>query len=735
MWKLIRFELFKIYSRRNIRLFLLALIICNVGLLYMGNKNGQDGVSNQAYRSLCNDLSKMGEQEKYQYLMERREQLDLAKGILMNREDSKTNPFSAEELQNYSEKSYLKYTHDLFDEMSLIDKFCEENETVYHYDVYLKSMREAPDRMGGISIFSGSISPFAGENIIKSAKDHRKLSTKNIRYTPSKFMKISMEHMPTDFLLLLSVFFVAGILITEEKEHSLFWITRVSKRGGFQSIEAKLVAVLIHCLTFSVTLYLINLVFAGLTVGWVDLSAQIQSVSTYMESDLSISLGTYLFLSILTKAVVVWIFAIVLIGIALAAKRSFVMQTVGVAILVINYLLYLFIPSQSSLQMVKYLSLFAVLKTEQLYGGYLNLNIFGQPISWRITAIVSYVLLFCIAWVSVHCLFHNPEHLSMKKQRGTHLFQFRPHNHLLFHEGYKIFVVNKVGMMLCIVVVIFFAIYDSRDYRVTFGEEYYKNIMLQLEGELDAEKEDIIAQEKQRFAEAQNQADKIDKLVESGEISEVTGEIMKMKWENILMLQPIFARVLQQYHHIQTSGGVFVYDTGYNYLFGKKDMSYQIDYLLLVLFAVLAFSNVFPMEQTGESWKLLAATYKGKAQITKYKILCCMIALTVLTIVIWLIRYFCIRRVYPMNDIAGSITNIPQYHTFFSIPIGLFILLKIIGQMIVMFLILWGVLFISSRQKSFLVSVSLSLLVFVFPMILSFVGLEGMKYVSLYPFY
>ena len=67
--------------------------------------------------------------------------------------------------------------------------------------------------------------------------------------------------------------------------------------------------------------------------------------------------------------------------------------------------------------------------------------------------------------------------------------------------------------MLCIVVVIFFAIYDSRDYRVTFGEEYYKNIMLQLEGELDAEKEDIIAQEKQRFAEAQNQADKIDKLV------------------------------------------------------------------------------------------------------------------------------------------------------------------------------------------------------------------------------
>ena len=144
--------------------------------------------------------------------------------------------------------------------------------------------------LSGISIFGNQDkNNFSTRNIEKSAEDYAALSDQNIRWMPSKALSVSMENIWTDLFLILSVFLFAGNLIFEENEKKLFYITRSTKRGQFQSICAKLTALLIHCIAIAALLYGCNLIFSEVTIGFEDVTASIQSIDAYMESNLNIS--------------------------------------------------------------------------------------------------------------------------------------------------------------------------------------------------------------------------------------------------------------------------------------------------------------------------------------------------------------------------------------------------------------------------------------------------------------
>ena len=92
-------------------------------------------------------------------------------------------------------------------------------------------------------------------------------------------------------------------------------------------------------------------------------------------------------------------------------------------------------------------------------------------------------------------------------------------------------------------------------------------------------------------------------MVADGSISENAGDSMKEPWYSELTFYPWFQRIQAQYERILSDGGVFIYDTGYLFLFGQMDDDFLINLLLISLCFSFSFANVMAMEENGLSYK------------------------------------------------------------------------------------------------------------------------------------
>ena len=313
---------------------------------------------------------------------------------------------------------------------------------------------------------------------------------------------------------------------------------------------------------------------------------------------------------------------------------------------------------------------------------------------------------------------------------------FRPHSSLLCHESYKLLFANRILFVAAAFVCILGWTDLGRKYVPSAGEEYYQTLMKSLEGELNEEKEALIASEQARFDEASAQIKKIDRMTADGAISESTGESMKLPWESEMAFYPAFQRVLAQYEKILENGGVFVYDTGYLYLLGSIDDSFLTDLLLLVLCICFSFSNVMALEDSRGMWALLSATRCGRRKVLRSKYLVCSFMCIGITLFPWIFRWISISEVYPMGELQAGIQNIPQYsHFFLNMPILLFLFLAALIQDGTVLLITFLVLLLSRWRKNAFQALFLALLLFAVPLILSEMGLPVIKWFSIWPLY
>jgi hypothetical protein len=637
----------------------------------------------------------------------------------------------------YQSGSFLNFTNSIWKEKDLIDELYAEQQKVADYNEYLKSIQENEDKLNGISIFGNQDeNSFVKRNIEKSAEDYLKLSDNDIRWMPSKALSISMESIWTDLFLILSVFLLVGNMIFEEKEKKLFYITRSTKNGHFQSIYAKLAALLITCTILTFLLYGVNLIFAEITIGFGDLTASIQSVSIYMESNLSISILEYILFSVLTKSVVLFGTGTVLTALCIFADNIYLPYIAGGLFYGISYILYLMMPAAEKSSLFKYINLIGLMKTENLYGSYLNFNILEYPISRLNFSWGVIVVLATIGCTVSVLLFVYGNSFELKKIQSKHQKLFRPHASLLRYESYKILITNRA-----IIVVLLFGFLIgyriiSREYNPSVQEQYYQDIMMQLEGELTDEKESLILSEQERYDEAFSEIERIDNLVMNGEISESTGDNLKATWYAVTYFYPSFERVLQQYQRICESGGNFIYDTGYMYFFGRMNDDYLIDLLLLSLCIVIAFSNTIAMEYQSGSWYLLSATYKGKQKIIYSKAVVCIIAVMVLSVIPLICRLVNLTSAYPLHGMDFAITDIPCYQNLpLSVPVLVFIILLLLSQIVSLIAVVLIVLAISHWRKNYIQTVFFAILILVVPLILKLLGFSFTGWFSVYPFY
>ncbi|MDY2628169.1 MAG: hypothetical protein SOW08_07625 [Lachnospiraceae bacterium] len=765
MYRLTGFELGKIWGKQGFVLSVIILVVLNGFLLWYTNLPDGETPALSSYKMFLEDISGMSEQEKEDYVAGLKEKMDgvsFVQEILAMKNSSgemaealaeqslNSNPGLFEKWYDvYRSGQYLKYTESLWEEKTMVDELYEEQQKVSAYDAYLQSVREAENTLSGISIFGGQKKDtFSEKNIRKSARDYAVLGGDGICWMPSKPLKISMENVWTDLFLLLSVFLFTGNLVMEEKAKKLFYITRAAKYGWGHSAVGKAAALFLHCMAMSFLLYGVNLLFCLQAAGFGDLSAPLQSVSMYMESVLPVSIRAYILLSIATKGLVMFAAGTILLALCIASANAALPFAAGILFWGMGYVLYYAVPAGGKGALFKYLNPAGLLKTENMYGSYLNFNIFGTPVS-RMTLSWSTIVLLAVAGITLSLVFFiRGTSLELADRHRSIRRHFRPHAGLIRHECYKIMVTNKAALILIIFAVFMGGRLLMHQYRPSAREQYYQELMMQLEGELTEEKENMILSEQNRFQEAFDRIDEIDQMIADGEISQETGEDMKSKWYQVTAFYPSFHRILQQYDSIrenEENSGKFIYDTGYLYLLGAGNVGrtgngaqkdFPVDLLLLSLGVILAFSNVIPMEYEKGTWKLLSVTKEGRKNILLRNGGICLCTSAVFSLVPFLCRAVGISQTYPLHGWGFSVNNIPYCSDFpLPVPVVFYIFLLVLAQAASVMIITLVVLVISAWRKNHIQTVFFAILVLAVPLILKLLGFSFAGWFSVYTLY
>lgn len=751
--RLIPFELSKIWRKRSFLLAMCVLLLIHLFLLWYTTLPNEETPPLSAYHQLQTELAGKSEAEKEQYIVGLKETIDgvcFVQNILsmqsFNNEMGST--LAEQELQShpgvfekyyelYQSGDYLQFTDSLEREQAFIEEIYGEQQKVSGYGEYLRSIQENKDALSGISIFGGqSGDTYSSRNLQKSAADYAGLTDTHIRFTSSKGLTSAMQSIWIDLLLVLGIMLFVGSLITEEKDKKLFFITRSTKNGIWHSMAAKLAALLIHCILLTVLFYTVSIIYFGTSAGWFDPGASLQSIAAYTESSLSVSILGYILLSVLTKALVLFGIGAVLTVFCIGSGIAVLPFLAGAGVVGVSALLYYLIPSGSVLAVCKYLSPVGLMKTENLYGRYLNFNLFGYPVS-RLSLSLWLILLICAVGVIGSLLFFCwTQSLEVKKVRLPVSIPFHPHVSILRHESYKLLITGRALFIILLFAALLAYQSLDRTYTPSVGEQYYQNIMTELEGELTDEKESLVLSEKARYEEALQKIEQLDEMVSAGELSDDTADALKAQANMTLAFYPAFQRVEAQYEHIKAEGGSFVYDTGYLYLFGVFEDVFPVHFLLLSIGIVIAMSGAISMEYQSGSFFLIGATKAGKRRILLHKALIGVLMAAVLTVIPILCRLYHISTVYPMHSLGAAIRDIPHFSGFaVSLPIICFVLIFVFSQILSAVLVTLFTMAISVWRKNQAQTVFFALLALAVPMLLKLLGFEIAKWFSLYPLY
>ncbi len=754
MIRLLHFELDKIWRKPSFLLSMAVLIIVNVFLLWYTNLPNPETPPLSSYKTVQQDMRKLTEPEKKKFIESLYQDIEGANvvneilnyrnfddqnlGKAMEKKAKKENPGLFEKYyEKFTSGDYLRYTDSLGQETRLITEIYEETQKVFHYDKYLDGIEKRKDTLQGISVFSSEgKNSFSSRNVKKEAADYAGLSSVRTEFYPSKGITSADSPAATDLLLLLSVVLFASALIYEEKEKKLFLITRAAPAGRAKSIAAKLTALAAHCFTVTILFYGVNLAFFAATTGVGSLFRSLQSISVYMGSNLQVSVLIYLALTVMTKTVLLFAIGAFLVFVSILSKQSFLPYLAGIVLMGISALLYLLVPASAAVNWLKYLNPIGLLHTEDLYGAYLNFNLFGYPVSRLLMSWIMLILYgLCAGFFAVRA-FLKSRNQEVSRLHLPALSHFRPHTNLYRHEGYKILIMNRALVVLLAFTLLFGYQHLTKTYTLTPAETYYQNMMMDLAGELTPEKTSLIEEENDRYETAFKKINQIDEMISQGKISQQEGENMKSPYYSETAFYPAFQKVLDQYDYVKETGGHFVYDTGYLLLLGLTDNNRLQDFVLLTACIIFAFSAVFAMEYREKSWYLLGSTVRGRKKIYQSKILLCMGAILPVFFLGWLCQVVQVVQSCPLGQMTASSMALRQCREIgLDLPVAALVLLTVLLQLLALICMVLVTLVLSEYLKNHLQALFASVLLLIVPAVLYGMGLSFAKWASLLPLF
>lgn len=684
--KLVKFEFLKVITSKLFIITFVLFALCNfIFLSYDNYAESKSNIPYKAYSLLESNLKNKTHEEKGKFIDEIYERvygINLIYNIQNNLKSENSGmreygEYLREENKDLYNKYYeearnnptFKYTGDSSIELSFLESVKNEYDKVDNYDSAIDDILVDAKGLQGISIFKESSDDISIKNIERTTNAYESMKGTKVDFEMDKGMEKFTSVTITDFFVLILIFIIATILITEEKEKNLFTIIKSTKNGGMMTILSKITSLFLLVSVISILFYGMNFLYYFFTIGYGNMATTIQSMEMFILSTLKINIGCYLLLFFISKILILFFISCIMFYFTVKFDNSSESIIGIVIILLIDFLFFKGIDLSSNINLLKSFNLISLIDVNNAYSIYDNLQLgsilFEKTFILLILQgifVVIFLILTIIKYLRSMSI-TTKDSIILSKLQNIKIFKNIKLSNIFTFETYKLLFTNKV-----LIIIILFALflgfnYKNQNFRLSFNESFYKNYMDVLRGDLTLEKETMILNTKNEYIEAEEQLSKIKELMDSGELSIIEGNYAMMSYEDILATREMFMRIEDKYKYIKEhSNAKFVYDTGYNKLFRIDNKMNENDIYLLVV-TIISLLGLFTMEYKTGFIHILNATKKGRKITARNKVIATIFIGTIIYAISVIPEIMFTLKTYGLDNLSSSITSLSYFES------------------------------------------------------------------------
>lgn len=610
-----------------------------------------------------------------------------------------------------SYRAFLEGTAENFNTFYQLD-MDEQIQYVDSYNEFIQNMDQRAEKLKGLVAFSDK-NGFVYRNLQKTWMDYEKLGDITIKPDNCYGIRVLAGYERNIIFLIMYLAILLYYIVLRERQKNLLVLIKVNKNGHAQSAIAKMVVVVAGAIVYSFIQGASSVGLIGYLYGYGDFSRSLQSVSIFRNCTVKLTVGQYLWMTILLQ-ILVAIFLSLLFYILFMVCKSGV--TVGVSLVVVlsvEYLMYHLIPISAEWNGLKCVNLFYYWSSQHVLGDYVNLNVFGYPVSRDNCTLLLMLLsstLFTAGGVIAFartCQICKESSLERMVKYIREKCHFLPkHTILLNYEFYKVFVQQKKGIL-----VILLLVWGICELCSVFGVEKYSSVeeasyhsyMQQWHGEVTDETISYIEGKEKYFEELGQELCELQN-VQSGEA---------------------YLRKLQLQHEWETdANGFWLMSNQFHQLEEQSDSIYsqylidEVAYwdlwedvnsdivagVIGCVAVVLMISGIYSLDEKKKMVSLLASAVNGRKKLNRCRLFCGIIC-AAFSFLAAELPLFC--RYYKIDFFTASAQRICDFtnnRLFISMSVTSFVLLTFALKFMVYLLVAAVTLWISSLIKNEMVT-------------------------------
>lgn len=746
--KFLMVELQKVLTKRFLGI-LIAVLLTNLLLFWHDQSNDIDVYDATVYKQIRQDFAAMEESQWRDYVEEKHRMLSACKDWdsygrfleLGTEIDITAEMLEFQEI--YESCNYLTYTDSLYREYSLFSDILVELQRIENHRATLESTIQDAKLKTSTSIFAKP-GTFAFRNQLAIMERFEGLLDIQPVYDPAIGAVRFQNAKVTDLLALLLVFYICAELIVTEQKSGLLPVLRATKKGHFPLISAKMIAVLITTMFVAALLWGTNFVYCINIYGLGNLSRPIQSLPGFDASVLEMSVGTYIGVYFIFKWLIYVTVGIFCLNVGLLFQNATNMYIIMGGILSVEYLFSQIINPISALSFLKYINISNMIFTNDWFSVYRNINIVGFPVD-VFTVSAALVVLLLTSGICLLCWLFCSRKTRIIILKGLSLPRWpqwlpRPgtNTRLLGHELWKLLV--ECGTFLLLI--LFFAVnlQEPQTVYYTRSELFYKSYMEYLSGPMNDEKEAFLDAEAAHFEDIRNQIAQLVKDQNDGKISENDLDMLRRPLDRSLEAEKVLNNtvipLIERVSIRQQQGDTLwmVYEPGYEYLFGVSEQANKAAPAAIVIAGIiLAFANYYSFETTAGMQQLLNVSIKGRRHTDWSKVAICLIFSTIMFLIAQIPDYWYIFKNYGLPTLNAPICSLRVFDSWSdSISILGGILIYEGLKLMTVLSIAPFILLLSKWTKNQLMTLCISTVVLLLPLLLHLLGLTFLDEYSLY---
>lgn len=630
-------------------------------------------------------------------------------------------------------------------DIELYEKLYEQLNFMDEYSEYLKFVQEQAKNLETISLFSNEKS-FANKNIKKTASDYKKLLDVKLVLGSDEAVKSMISYTASDYFLVTLIIFICFQLLSERKK-GLWDIVHTTKYGRGVLARKRMKILFLSTVMFSIAIYGTTIGLSFYYYGGMgDLGRSAQSLEILSRCPMQGSVFYFLTQYYLLKIASMFLIALITWSIISSVHNlslGIMFFAVGIAI---EYSLYRFLPVQSFMNLFKYVNIFSYIECKDIYISYLNLDLFGKAINVRMVIIGLLPILICIfGWYAIVVnAIKRPKESSIilsvlwnKIQRFNNFVLNKLNCFGL--ELYKILWVQKGIIILGVFAIIEMNTLSSVRVYYSPAEQIFMKYCEKMNGPYDDNAKQIIEQIRLELEEENIEIVKINEDYSNGKIELVEYETLMVEhqqFDNKMKAFSMLEEKIKRAEQLKRERNITAWiidDIGYSRLLGSESYKRQLtNAMISILFVVLLTSQVVVYETINQTIHLVRSSERGRGTLFRKKYLASML----MTLIVWGGTYGCeLFQTYKMYSFhylrapIQSITCLSDF-PFHHVSIAGFLVILYLIKLLLLCCVASFVILISAVTRRVEHSITVSLMVMLFPSLFYYAGLSKFKFLA-----